>query len=113
MEAPNVAKWFDEGELLQCPHCNDARLLPRTDGGDVIVAPLAIVAGIGTSPEPTYHRPHDAGTTAVTVSTVWSASKYLAPLRYSVSVPSAFTEYEAHKHLSRYPSHGFAHSLLD
>jgi hypothetical protein len=36
VEAPNVANWFDEGELAQCPHCNDARLLPRTDGGELI-----------------------------------------------------------------------------
>jgi hypothetical protein len=36
VEAPNIAEWFDEGELEQCPHCNDARLLPRTDGGELI-----------------------------------------------------------------------------
>lgn len=33
MEAPNVSEWFDEGELELCPHCQDARLIPRSDGG--------------------------------------------------------------------------------
>jgi hypothetical protein len=36
VRTPNVAEWFDEGELEQCPHCDDARLLPRTDGGELI-----------------------------------------------------------------------------
>jgi len=36
VRTPNVAEWVDEGELEQCPHCNDARLIPRTDGGELI-----------------------------------------------------------------------------
>jgi hypothetical protein len=36
VEAPNVAEWFEEGELEHCPHCNTVRLLPRTDGGELI-----------------------------------------------------------------------------
>ena len=36
VESPNVAEWFDEGELEPCPRCDEARLLPRSDGGEPI-----------------------------------------------------------------------------
>jgi hypothetical protein len=51
VESQDVADWFDDGELELCPNCNDARLLPRADGGEPICLTCGPLSAVEDLPE--------------------------------------------------------------
>jgi hypothetical protein len=52
VETPNVAEWFEEGELEECPYCREKRLIPRGDGGELICLDCGPLSAVEAPNEP-------------------------------------------------------------